>query len=195
MAENTLQTTPNERRMHWLRSRMVILAVGLPVIFCLTYLLAWWDAYRLSLTYLKDADSSYQEGRYLDALLGYEEFDQAKRHYVAHGGYIQVQRIWENAYSFPVPGEVDRAEKRIDEIIYSRLTVAEAEEFVQKNVGRYNPYMGPIYLRLGELYEANGQLLEAQDIYESVPDLFPDNKKLVERARANLENLLAQGVD
>ncbi len=195
MARNTSRITNKKWRVRWPRSRMAILAVAVPVIFLFTYVLAWWDAYRLSTTYLDDADASYQEGRYLDALLGYEEFDRAKGNYVARGGYIQVQDIWRNSHAFPVPGGVEGAERRIDEIIHSRLTIADAEQFVQRNIGRYNPYMGLIYLRLGELYEANGQLADAQDIYESVPDLFPDDAALTARARANMERLLARQTD
>lgn len=191
MAENTLPTTQTTRRVRWPRSRMAILAAAVLVFFSITYLLAWWDAYRLTVTYLKDADASYQDERYLDALLGYEKFDREKEQYVDYGGYIQVQRVWENTYAFPKPGEVARANRRIDEIIYERLTLEEAEQFVQENIGRYNPFMGLIYLRLGELYEADGQFLDAQDIYESIPDLFPDDEKLIERARIDLENLLA----
>lgn len=174
---------------------MVILALAVPVVFAATYLLAWVDAYRLSLTYLDDADASFQEGRYLDALRGYDEFDRAKGEYVERGGYMHVERIWDDTYAFPVPDEVDRVEGQIDEIIETRLTVEDAEQFVQENIGRYNPYMGPIYLRLGELYEANGQVRDARDIYESVPDLFPNDEALIERAQRDLENLLAQQAD
>jgi tetratricopeptide (TPR) repeat protein len=183
-----IQSIPEKRR----RSRIVILLAIMPVVFGFTYLLAWWDAYRLSVTYLKDADTSYQDGRYLDALVGYEDFDRAKGHYVNYGGYIQVQRIWENDYAYPVPGEVARANARIGDIIYTRLTLGDAEQFVQENIGRNNPYMGLIYLRLGELYEINGQVRDAQDVYESIPDLFPNEKALIERARADLDHLLAQ---
>ena len=183
-----IQSTPEKRR----RSRLFLLLIAVPVIFGGTYLLAWWDAYRLSVTYLKDADASYQDGRYLDALIGYEEFDQAKGKYVDYGGYIQVRRIWENNYAYPIPGEVARANARIDDVIYTRLTLDDAEQFVQENIGRNNPFMGLIYLRLGELYEINGQIRDAQDVYESIPDLFPNEKVLIERARADLDHLLAQ---
>jgi tetratricopeptide (TPR) repeat protein len=162
---------------------------GLVVIFVFTYTLAWWSAYHLSQTYLDDADASYNDGRYLDALLGYEEYDRAQSKYVQYGGYIQVQRIWSNDYAVPAPAPVERAEERIDEIIEERLTTADAEQFVQENIGRSNPYMGIIYVRLGELYEADGQLRDAEDIYESVPDLFPNDQDLIERAMANLERL------
>ena len=193
MAQNTSATVQKSPR--WLRSRTGILVLGLVAVSFFTYILAWWDAYRLSATYLEDADASYAEGRYLDALLGYEEFDQEKRLYVDYGGYIQVRRIWESDYAFPIPGEVRRSEERIDEILSWRLTTEDAEQFVQENIGRYNPYMGLIYLRLGELYEADGRLREAQDVYESFPDLFPDERELVERARVDLENLLEQQAD
>lgn len=193
MVQNTSATLQKSPR--WLRSRTGILVLGLVAVFFFTYILAWWDVYRLSATYLEDADASYAEGRYLDALLGYEEFDQEKRLYVDYGGYIQVQRIWENDYAYPVPGQVARANARIDDIIYTRLTLDDAEQFVQENIGRYNSYMGLVYLRLGELYEADGRLSEAQDVYESFPDLFPDERELVERARVDLENLLEQQAD
>jgi tetratricopeptide (TPR) repeat protein len=193
------QTTfpPTEpKRSHWpAPSRAMILIVGLIMVLPLTYGLAWWDAYRLTVTYLEDADTSYGEARYLDALLGYEEFDAAAHDYVERGGYIQVRRIWENAYAWPAPAQVRRAEKRIDEIIYHLLTLEEAELFVQANIGRNNPYMGLIYLRLGELYEADGRVRDAEDVYESFPDLFPNEHELIERARADLERLQAQQTD
>lgn len=188
MAETLVSPTAPQRRG---RSRAAILIACLIVILPATYALAWWDAYRLTRTYLDDADASYDDGRYLDALLGYEEFDRARQEYVEQGGYIQVRRIWEDDYARPAPSQVERAKTRIDEIIYERLTLEDAEQFIQENIGRFNPYMGIIYLRLGELYEANGQLRDAQDIYESVPDLFPGEQALIERARTNLENLNA----
>lgn len=170
-------------------SRAVILGGAAIVVFLLTYILAWWDAYRLSSTYMHDADASYADGRYLDALLGYEEYDDAEQRYVEHGGYTHVQRIWANEYAFPVPGEAERAREAADEIIYERLTIEEAEQFVQENTGRSNPYLGLIYLRLGELYEADGQIRDAEDIYESMPDLFPQDEALIERAGQDLDHL------
>ena len=65
---------------------------------------------------------------------------------------------------------------RIHETVYERLTIEDAEQFVQENIGRINPYLGIIYLHLGELYELDGQLRDAEDIYESIPNLFPNEK-------------------
>ncbi len=181
------QTTPKPTRTN--RSRWIILIVSAAVIFLGTYLLAWWDAYHLSKTYLHNANTSYDEGRFLDALVGYEQYDQSTKKYVEYGGYMQVKNIWSDDYAFPKPSEVERAQTRIDDIIYSRLTIEDAEQFVQENIGRNSPYMGLIYLRLGELYEANGQAADAQDIYTSVADLFPGETSLIERARLDLEHL------
>jgi tetratricopeptide (TPR) repeat protein len=154
-----------------------------------TYGLAWWSAYRLTNQYLEDADTSFEEGRYLDALTGYDVYDREREEYVEYGGYMQIRRIWINEYAYPVPAKVEHAEARIDEIVYERLTIEDAEQFVQENIGRTNPYMGMIYLRLGELYEAAGEYRDAEDIYESIPDLFPQDKALQERARQNFINL------
>ena len=170
-------------------SRSLILIAGAILVFVFTYVLAWWDAYRLSSTYMEDANASYADGRYLDALLGYETYDDAKGQYVQHGGYTYVQRIWSNDRAFPVPDDAERAQKAIDEIVYDRLSIDEAEQFVQENIGRSNPYLSMIYLRLGELYEEDGQFRDAEDIYESIPDLFPQEAALIERARQDLERL------
>ncbi len=50
-----------------------------------------------------------------------------------------------------------------------------------------------IYLRLGELYEEAGDLRDAEDIYASFADLFPDEAALIARAQAHLARLQAAG--
>jgi hypothetical protein len=42
---------------------------------------------------------------------------------------------------------------------------------------------------LGELYEQEGDLPSARDIYESIPELFPKRPDLIEKAQAHLERL------
>lgn len=174
------------------RSRLVLIVVGVIVLVAFTYLLAWLDASRLTATYLEDAAQSYAAGNYLAALQGYTEWDEEARAYVTRGGYIHVERIWQNRYAWPVPDSVAGARARIAEIIDERMTIAEAERFIQENSGRANRYMGPIFLRLGELYEAEGDLRSARDIYEEVPDLFRGEPALIERAQAHLARLAAQ---
>lgn len=75
---------------------------------------------------------------------------------------------------------------RIHETVYERLTIEDAEQFVQETIGRINPYLGIIYLHLGELYELDGQLRDAEDIYESIPNLFPNDKTLQAQAADDL---------
>ncbi|RTH37802.1 hypothetical protein CSW37_05905 [Thermus scotoductus] len=60
----------------------------------LTYTLAWYRAYRLTERFLQEATASFRAGRHLEALLGYETFDERRRRYVYHGGYIQIEAIW-----------------------------------------------------------------------------------------------------
>ena len=194
MAESMPQS-PSESAPARGRSRAAILLGAAAILFLGTYVLAWWDARRLTSSYIEDANRSYVEGRYLDALVGYETFDQEKREYAPRGGYLQIDRIWSNRYAQPAPDEVRQAQDRIDDIIYSRLTLEDAEQFVQENIGRSNPAMGLIYLRLGELYEEAGELRDAEDIYESIPDLFPNDAELIERARIDLERLLQEHPD
>jgi tetratricopeptide (TPR) repeat protein len=188
-------TAAADERAGWTPRRTIFIVGGAITIFVLTYIGAWYTAYRLTETYLASADAKYDEGEYLDALLGYEEFDQAQNRYVDYGGYMQIQRIWSDPYAQPVPQGVSRANERIDQIINEQLTVEDAEAFVQENIGRPNPYLGMIYLRLGELYEANGDLRDAEDIYEDVPDSFPNETALIERANANLARLEASATE
>jgi tetratricopeptide (TPR) repeat protein len=193
MAVNTLPPEQADPRFRWTSKRLLLLFGGLIAVFLLTYLLAWYGAYRLSQIYLSDADTSYDSGEFLNALLGYEEFDQTQNRYVDYGGYVQIERIWSDSYAQPVPPDVVRARERIDEIINSRLTIEEAEQFVQENAGRGNhPYLGLIYLRLGELYAAAERFEDAADVFSSFADLFPGNETLIERARQDLEQIQGQ---
>ncbi len=170
------------RRAYWLIALLVVVLI-------FSYVLAWTSAYRLSQGYLQDADASYDSGEYLNALVGYREFDDAQQKYVDRGGYMEVERIWRDRYAVPVPPEVARSRERIDEIVNERLTIDDAESFVQENIGRSNPYLALLYLRLGELYEADGSERDAEDIYSSFADLFPNETDLITRAEQNLERL------
>lgn len=170
--------------------RRTLLIVGVLVaLIAGTYALAWYRASSLASTYLTDADTSYDAGKYLEALVGYEDFDPARDAYVTHGGYLHVERIWKDPNANPKPPGVERAIARIDEIINQRLTIEQAERFIEVNAGRGNPYLGVIYLRLGELYEQEGALRDARDIYSSVPELFRDETDLVSQAQAHLARL------
>lgn len=169
--------------------RLLIVAVGGVILFIVTYVLAWLQAYNLSMAYFQDADRSFEEGRYLDALVGYSIYDRSARRYLYYGGYIQIQKIWESEYARPLLPTLSRAQERIDAIINQYITIENAEEFIQENSGQSNPYLGLIYLRLGELYEADGRVQEAQDIYRSFEELFKDETELIKRAKAHLERL------
>ena len=158
-------------------------------LFAITYLIAWINAYRLTGRFLADANARYEQGEYLEALVGGEEFDPETNKYTKVGGYVDVEKIWSNPYSFPVPDAVEQARERIQETINQYMTVAQAERYIQSNIGKPAPYFGEIYLRLGELYEQEGDLLAAKDIYESIPELFPNRADLLELAEAHLKRL------
>lgn len=161
-------------------------------LFGSTYILAWYNAYQLTGRFVRDADASYAAGAYLDALVGYQTFDPQVNQYVNVGGYLAVERIWSAPYSWPQPAAVEHAQQRSQEIIQQRLTMAEAERYIRANIGRPAPYFGEIYLRLGELYEESGNLVDAREIYESIPNLFANRPDLIERAREHLARLKVQ---
>src|SRR5262245_21248837 len=141
MTTQDLPTTPVSATT--LRRPIVIL-LGALALFIITYVVAWLSAYNLTQIYIADADSSFADGEYLDALTGYDEFDDALGRNVFRGGYQQVVNIWSSPYAQPVPEAIAPATTRIDEIINERLTIDEAEGFVQRNIGRSNPFLGRI---------------------------------------------------
>ncbi len=170
--------------------RRLLLGLGLIILlFAGTYAFAWYRASSLARTYLADADKSYVEGEYLRALTGYEEFNEQTNSYVTRGGYAKVARIWADPNAWPRPDGVERAQQRIDEILNQHMTIEEAEGFIQANTGKSNPYLGIVFLRLGELYEEEGDERSAEDIYEEIPELFPNEPDLIKRAEENLKRL------
>ncbi len=172
------------------RSRNIALAIlAVIVLFAATYAFAWWQADRLTTQYLADADQTYASGDYLGALVGGQKFDLASNRYITTGGYLQVQHIWNNSYAWPRPAGLDHAQQRVDDIINHKLTVDQAQQFVQENTGKQNPYLGLIYLRLGELYQQQGDTKDARDVFQSVPQLFKDQPDLIKQAQTHLQQL------
>jgi tetratricopeptide (TPR) repeat protein len=169
--------------------RALLVAILAVLIFALSYAFAWFNASRLSARFIQDADAAYNQGEYLESLVGTERFDPQINQYVKQGGYLNVEKIWSSSYSWPAPPELERAIQRSQEIVNQRLTIEMAEEYIRANTGRPAPYFAEIYLRLGELYEQEGDLRSAQDIYESIQELFPNRPDLIEKAQAHLERL------
>ncbi|MBX3015282.1 MAG: hypothetical protein KF832_27430 [Caldilineaceae bacterium] len=174
------------RRVFWISLAVILL-------FAATYLFAWFNAYQLSNRFVDEAATSFAAGKYLDALVGYREFDATQNRYVTRGGYVAIERMWSAPYSWPVPTMVGIAKARSQEIITQHLTVTDAEQYIQANTGRPGaPYFGEIYLRLGELYEAEDAVRDAEDIYTSLPTLFPHRPDLIEQANQHLARLQDQ---
>jgi hypothetical protein len=170
--------------------RLIIGVLLVLLLIVATYAFGWFNAYRLSQRFLADADANYEASDYLIALTGREAFDADAQQYVRTGGYIDVERIWSDRYSWPRPGLIERAEERSHEIIYQHLTVAQAEQYIQANIGRSAPpYFGEIYLHLGDLYLREGDEMAAREIYESVSELFPRRALLIEAALERLEQM------
>ena len=169
------------------RALLVALLAGL--IFAFTYAFAWFNASRLSARFVQDADAAYSQGEYLESLVGAERFDPQINEYVKQGGYLDVEKIWSSSYSWPAPPDLERARQRTQEIVDQRLTIEMAEEYIRANTGRPAPYFAEIYLRLGELYEEDGDERSAIEIYRDVIDLFPGRTELVSKATEHLTRL------
>ncbi len=168
---------------------ILLIIIGL---FGANYLFGWFQALRLANRYYHDAEAAYARGDYLNALTGYKEFNPEQNKYVQRGGYQQVEHIWSHPNAWPRPEVYEHARARIQDIISQRMTIAMAETFVQVNIGKSNPYLGDVYLRLGELYEADGDPRSAIEIYREIAEFFPDRSDLIDLANDHLARLDAQ---
>jgi hypothetical protein len=81
------------------RALLVAFLAGLT--FALTYAFAWFNASRLTARFIQDADTAYDQGEYLESLVGTERFDPQSNQYVKQGGYLNVEKIWSSSYSWP----------------------------------------------------------------------------------------------
>lgn len=176
-----------------LGKRILLGLLILVATFVVTYIIAWYSANQLSTRFFQDSEDSYNSGEYLDALVGFQKFDDETNQYVNYGGYLNVEKIWSSSYSWPQPAFVQQAVERSKEIINEKLTVEQAEKYILENTGRPGtPYFAEIYLRLGELYEQNGDTKDAIDVYQSYASQFPNRKDLIELAQQHLERLQSQ---
>lgn len=170
--------------------RMLLGILLIVFIFSATYVYAWFQAYRLSSRFFEDAQTSYENGDYLNALVGYEEYDPEANAYINRGGYLNVLRIWSSRYSWPQPDQYQEAREHISQIIYYDMTIDQAETYIRRNTGRRNvPFFAEIYYQLGVLYENEGDILSAREIYESIGTFFPNREDLIERSEERLANL------
>lgn len=175
------------RARTWLIAILII--AGL---FAVNYIAAWLQANGLAEGYYRDAEAAYAQGDYLNGLTGYKEYDATQNQYVQRGGFQQVERIWRHTNALPRPPLYEQARARIQEIITQHLTIPMAEQFVQANIGKANPYLPDIYLRLGELYEADGDRRSAIEVYREMADLFPYRSDLIDKANTRLTSLGVQ---
>jgi hypothetical protein len=86
-----------------LDKRLFLIPLIVLAVFASTYLLAWWNASRLTNRFLEDANTRYEQGDYLEALVGGQEFNPQTNRYNKVGGYVDIEKIWSNRYSCPCP--------------------------------------------------------------------------------------------
>jgi hypothetical protein len=77
--------------------RAVLVTILAAFIFALSYALAWFNASRLSTRFIQDANAAYDQGEYLESLVGAERFDPQLNRYVKQGGYLDVEKIWSSS--------------------------------------------------------------------------------------------------
>jgi len=176
------------RPMSWPR-RLLLIVLSVLALFIFTYILAWFNSSRLATEFFTSAETAYQEGRYLDALAGYEEVDPATRTRTTYSGYYQVTRLWKSDGALPKPANYTLAVSRIDEIIQQKLDISSAEGFIQAYTGRSHPLFADVYLRLGELYKESGDKQTAVEIYKEVAASFPNRPDITQAALDQLDRL------
>ena len=176
------------RPISWQR-RLLLIVLAVVILFAFTYALAWYNSSRLGKEFFQDAEVSYSDGRYLDALVGYDEVNKQANTRIPRGGYYQTTRLWASNFALPKPDFYAVASERIQTIMQDKLDINSAEEFIQRYTGRNHPLFPDIYLRLGQLYEASGDNSSAIEIYRDCATLFPDRPDITQAAKENLSRL------
>ena len=177
--------------MNW-RKKPAIVILVIAILFAGTYALAWFNSYNLSRTYYRQAEASYRAGRYIEALMGYKDYDAAHGRRVFVGGYAQVVNIWEHPWALPRPAVYEEARAKVREIIHQKFTREDAQLFLDRYLGRENPYLGEVMLRMAELYEEEGDDENALETYRLVISSFRTDRALVERAKERVAALEAR---
>lgn len=168
--------------MKWGR-KPAIVVLAVVVLFAGNYACAWFNSYNLSRTYYRQAEVSYRAGRYIEALMGYKDYDEARGRRVFVGGYAQVVNIWEHPWALPRPAVYEEARAKVGEIIHQKFAREDAQLFLDRYLGRENPYLGEVMLRMAELCEEEGDEESALETYRLVISSFRANPALVERAK------------
>ena len=192
-AKVELESPPPAKTRGGFPIRLLLFLVILAAVFLVMYALAWYNANQLAARFYQDSEASFAAGDYLNSLVGYQQFDTASNKYVNYGGFLSVEKIWSSGYSWPQPSYVQQAVARSQEVINQKLTLQQAEQYILNNTGRPGtPYFAEIYLRLGELYEQNGDIENALSVYQSFASQFPDRKDLIDLAQQHLVKLEGQ---
>lgn len=177
--------------MNW-RKKPAIVILVIAILFAGNYACAWFNSYSLSRTYYRQAEASYRAGRYIEALMGYKDYDAAHGRRVFVGGYAQVVNIWEHPWALPRPAVYEEARAKVGEIIHQKFTREDAQLFLDRYLGRENPYLGEVMLRMAELYEEEGDDENALETYRLVISSFRTDRALVERAKERVAALEAR---
>lgn len=169
--------------------KFIIATISIIVGFILIYSLVWYETYQNSLNFYEQSTDNFEAGDYGLALKGGEEYDQELGAYAYTGGYEQVLAAWSNKWAIPKPSLYQKAEEKINEIIYEKLTAEEAYFIFQEHFRSSNRHLPEILIQSGKLYSENGEYSKAEEIFELAIKAFGRNEAIKKAAEEQLELL------
>ena len=159
------------------------------LVIVLTYLFAWIQLHNNAKKYYNEAAVSYAAGNFMAALKGEKIITESDQGYIYKGGFEQVVNIYKSKYAYPKPGIYDDAKKRINEIIYEKITPELGFKIYKKYFKIDNAYLGEILLRSGDLYLKQGDREKAVEMYTLATESFPLNDEIYNKAVLNINRM------
>lgn len=109
-------------------------------IFLAGYLAAWQQVNSFAIESFKHSEDMEKAGKYVNALNGYQIFDEKLQKYVTWVGYVQISKMFEGFFVFSRPAIVQKAKKKIMYLI-SNMPLSELERYFNMTVRSRNPYI------------------------------------------------------
>ncbi|MCT8137583.1 hypothetical protein H1D32_07385 [Anaerobacillus sp. CMMVII] len=169
--------------------KVIITVFSVIIGFIFIYSLVWFESYQNSLGFYDQATESFENGEFGLALKGGDHYDAELREYVYTGGYEQVLVAWANKWAIPKPSVYYKAEEKINEIIYDKLTADEGFALFQQYFRVSNRHLPEILIQTGKLYIENEQYGKAEAVFQLAIDAFGRNETIRVEAQTQLELL------
>ncbi len=156
-----------------------VVAIIVLLIFFAGYVAAWIETENFARENFGKAQEMLKEGKYLQALNGYQEFDPKAQKYVTYVGFSQISVMFKDSPIFGVPKIVDQSKQEVMKLI-ATMPTNDLETYFQSTVRNKNPYILYVVAELIHRYSKLG-LSSQVGMYEHIFSLLGGKPDQIER--------------